>query len=36
MEASDQSPEIKIKTVSKMEELEAIEAARGGQEISYA
>jgi quinol monooxygenase YgiN len=36
MEASAQSPEIKINTISKMEELEAIEAARGGQEISYA
>ena len=36
MEASDQFPEIKINTVSKMEGLEAIEAVRGGQEISYA
>jgi quinol monooxygenase YgiN len=36
MEAADQSPEIKINTVSKMEGLEAIEAARRGQEISYA
>ena len=36
MEASDQFPEIKINTVSKMEGLEAIEAARRGQEISYA
>ena len=36
MEASDQFPEIKINTVSKMEGLEAIEAVRRGQEISYA
>ena len=36
MEAADQSPEIKINTVSKMEGLEAIEAVRRGQEISYA
>ena len=36
MEASDQFPEIKINTVSKMEGLEAIEAARRAQEISYA
>ena len=36
MEASGQFPEIKINTVSKMEGLEAIEAARRGQEISYA
>ena len=36
LEASDQLPEIKINTVSKMEGLEAIEAARRGQEISYA
>jgi quinol monooxygenase YgiN len=36
MEASAQFPEIKIKTVSKMEGLEAIEAVRMGQEISYA
>ena len=36
MEASDQFPEIKINTVSKIEGLEAIEAARRGQEISYA
>ena len=35
MEASDQFPEFKINTVSKMEGLEAIEAARRGQEISY-
>ena len=36
MEASDQFPEIKINTISKMEALEAIEAVRRGQEISYA
>jgi quinol monooxygenase YgiN len=36
MEASDQFPEIKINTVSKMEALKAIEAVRRGQEISYA
>ena len=36
MEAADQFPEIKINTVSKMEGLEAIAAARRGQEISYA
>jgi quinol monooxygenase YgiN len=36
LEASDQLPEFKINTVSKMEGLEAIEAARRGQEISYA
>ena len=36
MEASDQFPEIKINTVSKMEGLEAIEAVRRGQEIGYA
>jgi quinol monooxygenase YgiN len=36
MEAADQFPEIKINTVSKMEGLEAIEAARRGPEISYA
>jgi len=36
MEASAQFPEIKISTVSKMEGLEAIEAVRRGQEISYA
>ena len=36
MEASDQFPEIKINTVSKMERLEAIEAVRRGQEIGYA
>ena len=36
MEASDQFPEININTVSKMEGLEAIEAVRKGQEISYA
>ena len=36
MEASDQFPEIQINTVSKMEGLEAIEAARRGPEISYA
>ena len=36
MEASDQFPEIKINTVSKMEGLEAIETVRRGQEISYA
>jgi hypothetical protein len=36
MEASDQFLEIKINTVSKMEGLEAIEAARRGPEISYA
>jgi quinol monooxygenase YgiN len=36
IEASDQLPEIKINTVSKMEGLEAIEAARRGKEIRYA
>ena len=36
MEASDQFPEIKINTISKIEALEAIEAVRMGQEISYA
>lgn len=36
IEASDQFPEIKISTVSKMEGLEAIEAVRRGQETSYA
>jgi hypothetical protein len=36
MEASDQFPEIKINTISKMEALEAIEAVRRMQEISYA
>ena len=36
VEASDQLPEIKINTVSKMEGLEAIEAARRGPEISFA
>jgi hypothetical protein len=36
MEASDQFPEIKIYTVSKTEGLEAIEAARRGQDISHA
>jgi len=36
IEAADQFPEIKINTVSKMEGLEAIEAARRGQEIRYA
>ena len=36
MEAADQFPEFKINTVSKMEGLEAIEAARRGQEISFA
>ena len=36
MEASDQFPEIKINTVSKMEGLEAIEAVRRVQEIFYA
>ena len=36
MEASDQFPEIKINTVSKMEGLEAIETVRRGQKISYA
>ena len=36
MEAADQFPEIKINTVSKMEGLEAIEAARRGPEISHA
>jgi quinol monooxygenase YgiN len=30
MEASDQFPEIKLNTISKMEGLEAIEAARSG------
>ena len=36
IEAADQFPEFKINTVSKMEGLEAIEAARRGQEISFA
>ena len=36
MEASDQFPEIKINTVSKMEGLEAIEAVRRRPEIGYA
>ena len=36
MEAADQFPEININTVSKTEGLEAIEAARRGQEISHA
>ena len=36
MEAADQFPEFKINTVSKIEGLEAIEAARRGQEIRYA
>jgi len=35
MEAADQLPEIKINTVSKTEGLEAVEAARRGQEIRY-
>ena len=35
MEASDQFPEIRINTVSKIEGLEAIEAARRGPEISH-
>ena len=35
MEAADRFPEIKISTVSKMEGLEAIEAVRRGQDISY-
>ena len=36
MEASDQFPDIKINTISKTEGLEAIEAVRRWQEISYA
>ena len=36
MEASDQFPEIKINTVSKLEGLEAIEAVTRGPEISAA
>ena len=36
IEASGQFPEIKINTVSKMEGLEVIEAARRGPEISFA
>ena len=35
MEAADRHPEININTVAKMEGLEAIEAVRRGQEISY-